>query len=105
TDGVPHFDSRRRVSEREPIPHVKIVRAVMNAGDLAKLQRVQHQTGISVRSEPIGAVLIFELGAQRMRRMSAKIQDGRQRSGRAVWDIKISGDVEPRQALKNNLFD
>ena len=77
----------------------------MNAGDLAKFQRVQHQTGISVRSEPMGAVLILNLGAQRVRRMAAKIEDGRQRFGRAVGDIKISGDVKPRQALKNNLFD
>jgi len=75
------------------MPHVQVVRSMMNPRDLAELQRIEHQTGKPVRDEPEGAVLILKFRAERMRRMSAKIKDSRQPLGRFLWDVKISRDV------------
>jgi len=49
----------------------------MNARHFAELQRVEHQAGKPVRGEPDGAILILKLGSERMRGMSAEIEDGR----------------------------
>jgi hypothetical protein len=66
---------------------------------------VEHQAGESVRREPDRAVLILKLRAEWMRRMSAQVGNGGQRSARAVRNVKISGDVQTRQALKDNFLN
>src|SRR6185295_17271662 len=87
------------------MPHVQIVRAVMNAGEFAELMRVEHKAGVAMRSKPDSAILILKLRSKRMRRMSAKIKNRRRWFGGSFRNVKIAGDVEPRQTLKDKFLD
>ena len=51
-NAVPAFDTGGRVAARQPPPAPFAIGAVMNAGDLPKLQRINHQTNIAMPGEP-----------------------------------------------------
>ena len=63
-NGIPHFRPGGRVAERKPIPHAQVVRAVMDAGDLAELNRVDDQAHVTVPGEPDAVMLEATLALQ-----------------------------------------
>src|SRR5690606_6612024 len=104
TDGVPHFDGGRRIAQRQPVPHLEIVGAVMNPGDLAELDGVQHEGGKSVLSEPDAVPLILGLGAVWAWRVTGNIED-RWRLTRGLRQIQIACDIKARHALEDDVLD
>ena len=102
---IPNLGSGRGIAQRQPMPHVQVMRAVMDARHFAKFERVENQTAEAVGRKPGGAVLIVELGSERVRGMTAEIKNRRQRFGGIFRHVKISRDVKPRQTLKNHLLD
>ena len=63
-DAVPGFDAGRRVAAVEPPPHAVAVRAVVDAFDLAELQRVDRQADVAVAGEPGAVMLVAGLVAE-----------------------------------------
>ena len=58
-DGIPHFGSRRRVSQGEPVPHIQIMDTVVDSRHLAEFKRVKDQTAVAVGGKPCSAVLVI----------------------------------------------
>src|SRR5258705_11252887 len=94
---VPSLQSCRRITERKPVPHIQIMRAVVNPGDLSKFERVEYQAWVAMRRKPDCAVLILHLRPERMRRMPAKIENRWQRLAAAFRHVEISRYIKPRQ--------
>ena len=103
--GVPHLDARRSVAERQPVPDVQVVDAVMDPRDLAELERIEDQADVAVGGEPGRAVLIVRLRSQGVGGVAADIEDRRERPGAARREIQVRRDVETGQALEDQLLD
>ncbi len=101
-DAVEALDARRRVAARMPPPAALAVRAVMNRGDLAQLQRVDHQADVAVPGEPDAVRLIGGLVAVAAAAgVSADVEHGRQPLPglHLRRPIEVARDVQPRPAL------
>src|SRR2546428_4941259 len=93
-----------RVAERKPIPHAQVVRAVMDAGDLAELNRVDDQAHVTVPGEPDAVMLEGHFGAPRSGLMAAQVQNGGQPPDGPFGNVEVSRYVEARQAFEDNIF-
>src|SRR5690606_34756899 len=96
-NAVPAFDARRRVSARMPPPTALAIRAVMDRGDLAELQRVDDEADVSVAREPDAVRLERGLVAvSAHRRMAAHIEHRWEPSARRGLrrTVEVGGDVK-----------
>ena len=109
-DAVPRLDAGRRVAARVPPPHLLAVRAVVDAGNLAKLERVEHEAHVAVAGEPGGVVLVGGLVAVAdvpffHRRVPADVQNGRGGLVEAFREVQVAGDVQVRARLEVQVLD
>ena len=58
------------------MPHAEIVHPVVYTGNLAELDRIQHERREAVAREPRAVVLIRELSPGGMRRVTSHVHDG-----------------------------
>ena len=105
SNGVPDFGSGRSVAQGEPVEHVEIMRAMVNAGELAELDGIDEKGNIPVAGEPNSVMLIIDLRSPGARRVAAQIQDSGQTAFDFRWQVKVAGHVEAGHALKDDLLD
>src|SRR5262249_20956657 len=100
TDAVPALDAGRRVTERLPPPAAVAISAVVNARDLAELQRVDDQADVTVRGEPHAVILKGGLVAvPAAPRVTAHIEHCGKFAGCLLRTIEVAGDIEAGPAL------
>ena len=87
------------------------VGAVVQALDLAELQRVEDEADVAVRREPGGVVLVRRLAAVGDAAFNhvavpADVEDRRQRLPAAILrEVEVRGDVQTRHRLEVQLLD
>ncbi len=109
-DGVPRLNAGGRVAAGVPPPHVFAVRTVVDAFDLAELQRIDHEAHVAVTGEPCAVVLklrfVAEADAVFLRgAMTADIEDRGQAPRLFFWEVKIARYIHVRSRLEIELFD
>src|SRR5689334_17262646 len=81
------------------------MRPMMDAGDLAELDGIEHERDVTVPGQPDSVVLILHFRAPRTGSMAADIHD----SGRAfvyvLWQVEIAGDIQARHTLKHDILN
>ncbi len=109
-DAVPRLDSSRRIASSIPPPLAIAVGAVVDAFDLAQLQRVDRQAGVAIASEPGTVVLVVHLVAEADpilldATVAADVENRRQGAGVLFGQVEIPGDVETGAGLELEVFD
>src|SRR5207245_1219647 len=105
-DAVPAFDAGRRVSQRLPPPPALPVGAMVNAGYLAKLQRVDDEADVAIPRAPDSMVLKSGLVAVAVPAgVAADVEDGGQLALDFLRAVEIPGHVQPRPALEVEFLD
>src|SRR5262249_39741852 len=103
---VPALDAGRRVAGGLPPPAAQVVGAVVLAGHLAELERVDDEADVAVVGEPQPVVLKRRLVAVAAAAgVAADVEDRRQLSLRLLRPVQVAGDIETGAALEVQLLD
>src|SRR5262249_23768531 len=123
TNAVPTLDAGGRVAARLPPPAVfddilafksvaaempvwGPIGAVVNAGNLAQLQRIDNEANVTVAREPNAVVLECRLVAvAALAGMTADVKDGRQLSIDFLGPIQVTCHIQARLALEVQFLD
>src|SRR5262249_51973624 len=109
-DAVPRLHSGRGIPTRIPPPLIQFGCSMVYALDFTELHSVDGQADIAIAGEPRAVVVITRLVPEADvplfgLAMSADVKNGRRRTGRSLWQIEISGDIQTRSRLKVQFFD
>jgi hypothetical protein len=105
------FGSANLVFGLEPVVeiraglHPQIVSAVMNAWDLAELDRVDQKRYVAMPRQPDSVVLIIHFCAPWSRGMTAEVNHRGQPPPDVLREVKVPRYIEARHGLKLDLFD